>query len=448
MLLALPLTWPIGRPVSPAAFCPTNHEPDQPMNLFDRYVLGLFLKIMLVCYSSLAGLYLIIDVFNNLDEFVELGKRGGSLTSVLSAYYAPRLVGLFCEVSGLLYLLAAICALTRLQATHELAAVQAAGVSVRRVTRPILLLTAALCLLTWGAREVLLPKYREILSVNPQEMLRGQPLPVVSQIDYDSLIMFRGQEIDLSSRTIHGIDLQLPLDLQPGPGAERANAAINDAATLVLPVDRAVDPPGEDPPGDRPVRGGGGQLKAKLAVWQPASEQHPGGFLLEGVELPEAWVGAASVMQNGEPRVLLPSDQAWLGADQCFVPTHLSLWQLARGAAWFRSASLAELVAINRSGSVRLPAAHRVEMHWRLLRPVMDFLLLLIGLPLVLRPGGQKLVVAAGYCALLMLGVQLLIMVAQFLGGQQLLQPAAFAAWLPLLVSLPIAVWSYQRFNY
>lgn len=413
------------------------------MNLFDRYVLGLFLKIMLVCYSSLAGLYLIIDVFNNLDEFVELGKRGGSLMSVLSAYYAPRLVGLFCEVSGLLYLLAAICTLTRLQATHELAAVQAAGVSVRRVTRPILLLTAVLCLLTWGAREVLLPKYREILSVSPQEMLRGQPLPVVSQIDYDSLIMFRGQEIDLSRRTIHGIDLQLPRDLQPSPGAGPANAAGTGAATPELPVDRAVDPPR-----DRPIGGGGGQLKAKLAVWQPATEQHPGGFLLEGVELPETWAGSASVVQNGEPRVLLPSDQAWLEADQCFVPTHLSLWQLARGAAWFRSASLAELVAINRSGSVRLPAAHRVEMHWRLLRPWMDFMLLLIGLPLVLRPGGQKLVVAAGYCALLMLGVQLLIMAAQFLGGQQILKPAAFAAWLPLLVSLPIAVWSYQRFNY
>jgi lipopolysaccharide export system permease protein len=405
--------------------------------------LGLFLKIMLVCYSSLAGLYLIIDVFNNLDEFVELGKRGGSLVGVLSAYYAPRLVGLFCEVSGLLYLLAAICTLTRLQATNELAAVQAAGVSVRRVTRPILLLTAVLCTLTWGAREVLLPKYREILSVNPQEMLRGQPLPVVSQIDYDSLIMFRGQEIDLSSRTIHGIDLQLPRDLQPSPGTGQAIADGTGAAMLARPMDRAMDRPG-----DRPVGGGGEQLKAKLAVWQPASEQHPGGFLLEGVELPETWVGAASVVQNGEPRVLLPSDQSWLGADQCFVPTHLSLWQLARGAAWFRSASLAELVAINRSGSVRLPAAHRVEMHWRLLRPWMDFLLLLIGLPLVLRSGGQKLVVAAGYCALLMLGVQLLIMAAQFLGGQQILKPAAFAAWLPLLVSLPIAVWSYQRFNY
>jgi hypothetical protein len=39
-------------------------------------------------------------------------------------------------------------------------------------------------------------------------------------------------------------------------------------------------------------------------------------------------------------------------------------------------------------------------------------------------------------------------MATQFLGGQQILKPAAFAAWLPVLVSLPIAVWAYQRFNY
>jgi lipopolysaccharide export system permease protein len=106
------------------------------------------------------------------------------------------------------------------------------------------------------------------------------------------------------------------------------------------------------------------------------------------------------------------------------------------------------LVAINRSGSVRLPSVQRVEIHWRLLRPILDFLLVLIGLPLVLRPEGQKLVVAAGYCGLLMLGVQLLVMGSHFLGGQQILRPAALAAWLPVLVLVPWAAWFYQKFDF
>jgi lipopolysaccharide export system permease protein len=385
------------------------------MTLFDRYVLGLFLKIMLVCFTSLAGLYLIIDVFNNLDDFAQIGKREGSLWQVLAAYYAPRILGLLCEVSGLLYLLAAICTLTRLQTTNELAAVQAAGISVRRVARPILVLTALLCGLTWGAREMVLPKFRATLATTPQEILRDKPRPIVSQIDYDSLIMFRGQEILLSEKIVHGVDLQLPQDWTTYWG-EHAPPSL--------------------------------QIKAKAAVWLPADEQHPAGFLLSEIQTPVIPTRLTSVSQQGETRMLMPSDQDWLAADQCFVPTPLTVWHLAYGASWFRTAPLAELIAANRSGSVRLPSVQRVELHWRLLRPVLDFLLLLIGLPLVMRPGGQKLVVAAGYCAILMLGMQLFVMACQFLGGQQILKPAALAAWLPILVSVPLATWAYQKFDY
>jgi lipopolysaccharide export system permease protein len=385
------------------------------MTLFDRYVLGLFLKIMLVCYTSLAGLYLIIDVFNNLDDFAQIGKREGSLWQVLAAYYAPRMLGLFCEVSGLLYLLAAICTLTRLQSTQELSAVQAAGVSVRRVARPILVLTAVLCVFTWGARELVLPKFRATLATTPQEILRDKPKPVVSQIDYDSLIMFRGQEISLGEKMIRGVDLQLPQDWTNYWGEQ-------------TPVSL--------------------QVKANAAVWMPADDQHPAGFLLTEVQSPVAPARLASVTQQGQLRLLMPSDQPWLAEDQCFVPTPLTVWHLAYGASWFRTAPLAELITANRSGSVRLPSVQRVELHWRLLRPVLDFLILMIGLPLVLRPGGQKLVVAAGYCAVLMLGMQLFVLACQFLGGQQILKPAALAAWLPILVSVPLATWAYQKFDY
>jgi len=385
------------------------------MNLFDRYVLGLFLKIMLVCYTSLAGLYLIIDVFNNLDDFVQIGKRESSLWQVLLAYYTPRLIGLFCEVSGLLYLLAAICTLTRLQTTQELAAVQAAGVSIRRVAQPILVLTALLCGLTWGARELVLPKFRATLATTPQEILRNKPQLVVSQIDYDSLIMFRGQEILLGDKVLRGVDLQLPQDWAEYWGPQTPPAL---------------------------------QIKAKSAVWMPADSQHPAGFLLQEVEAPVVPARLTSVSQEGQTRMLMPSDQSWLEADQCFVPTPLTIWHLAYGASWFRTAPLTELIEANRSGSVRLPSVQRVELHWRLLRPVLDFLLLLIGLPLVMRPDGQKLVVAAGYCAVLMLGMQLLVLACQFLGGQQILKPAALAAWLPVLISVPLATWAYQKFNY
>lgn len=377
------------------------------MTLFDRYVVGLFLKIMMVCYASLAGLYLIIDIFNNLDEFIALGEHQGSLAQVLAIYYGPRLIGLFCEVSGLLYLLAAICTLTRLYGTHELAAIQAAGVSIRRVARPLVVLTAILCLFSLVSREFILPRFRQTLSANAQELLNQEPKPVISQIDYDSLVMIRGQSLNPMAKAI-------------------------DAPDVLIPYDWGISDP---------------QIRATRAVWLQADQQHGAGFLLEDFQA-AGEIQQASVVRSGQTRLYSPVDTPWLAANQCFVPTGIPFEQFSHGVDWFRNAPLSDLVAANHSGSIRLPGVHRIEMHWRLIRPLMDFSVLLLGLPLVLRRDGQKLVVAAAYCAFLMLGVQLLVMGCHFLGAQRILTPMAFAAWLPVLLMFPLAVWAYQRFDH
>jgi hypothetical protein len=268
---------------------------------------------------------------------------------------------------------------------------------------------------------------------------------VIAQIDYDSLIMFRGGAIDPVRGQIHEPELQLP----PGWAGLSAPRPTRSDASPAAATTFGPEPAGGQSIGGESLMPGESQhLRARMAIWQPATDLHPAGFLLQGVRAPFGGAGRESLVDQDKFRVLLPGDQPWLAADQCFVPTPLSVWQLALGAHWFRSASLGELVAINRSGSVRLPSVQRVEIHWRLLRPILDFLLVLIGLPLVLRPEGQKLVVAAGYCGLLMLGVQLLVMGSHFLGGQQILRPAALAAWLPVLVLVPWAAWFYQKFDF
>lgn len=422
------------------------------MTLFDRYVLRMFVKIILVCFTSLAGLYLIIDVFNNLDEFLALGKLQGSLPRTLFWYYSPRLVGLFCEVSGLLYLLAAICTLTRLYSTRELAAVQAAGISIRRVARPLILLTTVLCVTSLACRELILPRFRDTLTANAQELLRSEPKPVISQIDYANLVMIRGQSIDPQAGQIHQADFLLPPTWSLGNLGES------------------------------------NQILARNAVWLPADSRHPAGYLLDQLQLPntaapgeqnretlpDPGVGAGQnpsgspaplpatpapatpaptapapvALTSYESQFFAADQHDWLGPEQCFIASGIPVQQLSQGVDWFRGASLAELMEINRTGSVRLPSVHRVEMHWRLIRPVLDFSVLLIGLPLVLRREGQKLVVAAAYCLMLMLGVQLLVMACHFLGAQQILKPAALAAWLPVLIVFPIAIFMYQRFDH
>ena len=70
------------------------------MPTFDRYLLRLFLKVLLVCFVSLTGLYIVIDVFNNLDEFVGYAKQDGA--AVFTDYYSARVPWFFDRISGLI----------------------------------------------------------------------------------------------------------------------------------------------------------------------------------------------------------------------------------------------------------------------------------------------------------------------------------------------------------
>ena len=90
------------------------------MTTIDRYILRLFGKVLLVCFGSLAGLYIVLETFNNLEEFLELGEKGGGLVKVLQGYFAPRIFSLFDRTSSLLALVAAIFTLTWLQKTKTL----------------------------------------------------------------------------------------------------------------------------------------------------------------------------------------------------------------------------------------------------------------------------------------------------------------------------------------
>ena len=64
------------------------------MRVIDRYVLSLFVKVTVICFLSLAGLYVVIDAFANLDEFLTYGKEQGNTALVLADYYLPRTVWL------------------------------------------------------------------------------------------------------------------------------------------------------------------------------------------------------------------------------------------------------------------------------------------------------------------------------------------------------------------
>jgi lipopolysaccharide export system permease protein len=100
-----------------------------PMKIIDRYMLRQFIHVFVICFLSLTGLYLVLDAFSNLDNFLRYAEQRGSLLSVMGEFYFYRAIGFFERLSGVISMIAAMFTVTWIQRHNEMTALMAAGVS-------------------------------------------------------------------------------------------------------------------------------------------------------------------------------------------------------------------------------------------------------------------------------------------------------------------------------
>ncbi len=148
------------------------------MTRIDRYLLTIYFRVLMICFLSISGLLIIVHLFNNVTEFIDYGQKQNSIVRVLFEYYGPYTLTIFERLSGLLALMAMLFAITWIYRTNELTALLAAGVSKRRVMRPLLIASACVIAVSTISREVWTPLYQDRLDRNPQDLSGDTPRPV------------------------------------------------------------------------------------------------------------------------------------------------------------------------------------------------------------------------------------------------------------------------------
>ena len=180
------------------------------MTCMDRYLLRSFLKSLLVCFFSLAGLFVIVDLFTNLDEFIVLGEQDGGLWPVLSQYYGARVLAFFERTSGILALIAAMFTITWFQRHNEMTALLAAGISKARITKPIVIVVALISLLSVLNRELVLPSFQNRLARNAQDWHGEKGVRLNARYDHETHILIRGKETFDNQQMISHPSFRLP----------------------------------------------------------------------------------------------------------------------------------------------------------------------------------------------------------------------------------------------
>jgi lipopolysaccharide export system permease protein len=373
------------------------------MKILDRYVLRHFLQAFLVCYVSLAGLYIVFDAFSHLEEFLRVSERTGGLLGLMGSHYAYQSIMFFDRTAGLLALVAAMFTVSWLQRHNEMTALLSAGVSRIRIVVPLIAAAVVISLLGAANRELLIPRFRREIARRPSDLIGDIGQELQPRFDNRTEILIGGTATYADGQRIENPRFLLP---------------------------RSLGQEGRPSP-----------LVAANAFYHPPTEGRPGGYLLDDVQQPEGLTSQPSLRLLDEPVVITPPDAPdWLRPNQCFVVSEVSFEQLALGDAFRQFSSTRELISALRNPSLGFGADVRVAIHSRIVNPFLDITLLFLGLPLVVSRETRNVFIAIGLCIGVTTLFLLVVIGFQYLGNSVWLDPA-LAAWAPLMIFVPPAVW-------
>ncbi len=373
------------------------------MTKIDRYLLFLYSRVFLICFLTLSGLLVVVQVFTNLDEMIAYGKFRGSFILGLAEYFSPYMLSIYDRMCGLLTLLATMFVVAWLYRTHEMTALLAAGISKGRIIRPIMILSAVLILFAAVSRELLIPNYASMLSKTPQELLGESIRPIRPTEDIEMGVLIAGR------------------NLQP------ANSII------VQPIFRFLGPAAILTP----------QITGVSAKFLVADENHPQGYLVENAKGTEPLAGKTSVRTDQGVFLLLPLDTPWLKPNECFIPSKLE-YDLLRGGGAKQFSSTSDLIWRMQNQSHYYGADLTVAVHTRLIQPLLDFTQLLLGIPMILSNRNRNLVSMMLSCVISFAAFFGISIGLHALGANETILTPATAAWAPLLIFGPYA-WAQTR---
>ena len=122
----------------------------------DRYVLAHFVQSYLTAMLLMTGLFMVIDMASNLDDYLETWEDGTSVpAAVLIKFYVLNLPYLFLQVAPFVTLIAGMFTISKMLKAREVTAVLSAGVSARRMLLPLFASGVALAAGMFFLREAL-----------------------------------------------------------------------------------------------------------------------------------------------------------------------------------------------------------------------------------------------------------------------------------------------------
>jgi lipopolysaccharide export system permease protein len=364
--------------------------------LIDRQMIRGYFKSYIVCLASLLSLYVVVDLFTNLDDFTHHNK--GLLASLLRiiAYYGYKVSQIFDRLCEAIVLLAAMFTVAWMQRNNEQVPLLSAGISTRRIVVPVLMSAFFMLGLTVVNQEFIIPRIADKLARDRDDPGGEKTIPVRSAWEANNILV-NGDHANRREKSVTGFCVTIPEKV---------------AGTLM-------------------------HLSAKKAYYIPGTKKRQGGWKL--VDAKPADLPSISGTLDLLDTTTLGSEERDKSSSYFLHTRDIDFDAVTHNPNWFVMASTTDLYEeLQRPESTRL-ASMAVLFHTRLTRPLLGMVLVVMGLSVILRDQNRNVIISSGMC-LVLCGVFFAVCYAcKMLGDNEYLNPA-LAAWLPVLCFGPHAL--------
>jgi lipopolysaccharide export system permease protein len=365
----------------------------------DRLLIFNYFKAYAFCLVSLMGLFIVVDLFLNLEDFTSNRKGFTDVLAFVGTYYGYKSFQIFDRLCEPVVLLAGMFTVAWMQRNNELLPLLSAGVSTRRAVQPVLLCAGTMMGLVALNQEFGLPSVDSFMLENRKNPDGAQETDVKGTYDMER-------------------------NLLSGDKAVRKELLVKKFIAIIPP---------------RGTRNSIITLQAKEATYIPerADVKLSGGWHLKQTR-------AEDQVETDDSDDILRS----LGGGEYFLKTKDGDFDsVVRVKNWFMYLPTWKLLKeLDRPGNMR-HAELAVAFHGRMTRPVIGIILILMGLSVILRDQNRNVFVGAGLCLMLCVIFFAAIFTCQWLGKDESMSryiSPALAAWLPVIVFGPCALVMYD----
>jgi len=458
------------------------------MKTLDRYIIRNFLASAGLFLVAMIAMRIVGDLFFNIDEFAEVEIEGFfQRLSHVGRYYGYQSLVYFIEMGGVIIVASAAFALAKMNHTNELTAMLAAGVSLHRVTVPIVICAMILGGLIIVDQEIVISRIAPELVLDRDEKPGEKVFPVRLITDGNGSVWYakqyrsgdramEGPAVIRRDDEYRGVAFLAGSEARPGrvngqngwaiskgrlmgmgrlsskwlrtPNYERIWSNIGPRELLEACKQTA----GSNVPleeirsaGDIKVHDEAYDLTIRAEHFEPrppprGKKGEWSGSLTEPTfefAGPDGSVLGIFRCERAEWETGEFAKGCWkLAAAELFCPSDLTAENLVlrESGNWMDYMSTSDLTRLTAMQKLADRRTAELIKHARFIAPVNNLVMLLLGLPFILSRE-RNIKASATLCLLIVLVFFAFIFICRYIGLSPLL-----AGWLPLLVFGPIAV--------